>query len=324
MKCTDNNFKKLKNNGLALLLLFGLFMVQTAFATAPMVKTQAPGYFRMLLGDFEVTALYDGYSEFGPEVFTNAKPKEIQDLLRRSSLPENSISSGCTAYLINTGMQLILVDTGAGRFWKGLGALTDNLKAAGYSPEQVDLVLLTHLHADHDGGLLTSDGKASFPNAEIRMSKAENDFWTSEDNKKNAPETVKDMYTLAQTTASVYQGRWKPFTDEAELAPGIKPVPLTGHTVGHTGYKITSKGKTILIWGDIVHSAAVQVTKPDVAFAFDSDPNMAISTRQSLFKHVVMEGLMVAGEHLPYPGIGHLRKEKAEYHWIPVEYISIP
>ncbi|HEX3045492.1 MAG TPA: MBL fold metallo-hydrolase [Bacillota bacterium] len=324
MKWTHTIFKKLIFNGLALLLLLGLFLIQTTLASAPMAKTQVPGYFRMPLGDYEVTALYDGHTEFGLEVLMGAKPKEIQALLGRSSLPENGISASVIAYLINTGMQLILVDTGAGGFWKGLGALMDNVKAAGYSPEQVDLVLLTHLHVDHDGGLLTGDGKAAFPNAEIRMAKAENDFWTSADNMKKAPESLKGMYTLAQTAVSVYQGRWKPFTDETELVPGIKPVPLSGHTVGHTGYQITSKGQTMLIWGDIVHSAAVQIPKPDVAFAFDTDPQMAVSTRESLLKRAVTEGLMVAGSHLPYPGIGRLQKEKGEYRWNPVEYTSIP
>lgn len=307
-----------------LFLMVVLVVFQTALASAPLVKTQAPGYFRMTLGDFEVTALYDGPAGFGTDVLTNADPKDVRALLERGFLPKNGLSVSVNAFLINTGKQLILVDTGAGVFWPGLGALMNNLKLAGYAPEQVDLVLLTHLHVDHDGGLLTADGKCAFPNADVRMAQAESDFWLSETNQQNAPEAAKGMFDIARATLSAYQARWKPFNGDGELAPGVKPVPLPGHTVGHTGYEITSNGDTLLIWGDIVHSAAVQLPEPDVAFAFDTDSKMAVDTRRNLFDRVVKEGLMVAGAHMPFPGIGHLLKINGSVQWVPVQYKTLP
>jgi glyoxylase-like metal-dependent hydrolase (beta-lactamase superfamily II) len=296
------------------------------FAEAPPVTTQVPGYYRMALGELEITALYDGYIDLDAKILSNASPAEVQRLLKRMFLAGQKVQTAVNAFLINAGGKLILVDTGAAKaFGPTLGFIGDNLKAAGYSPEQVDVVLLTHLHADHAAGLLNAEGKPLFPNAEVRVTRADSDFWLSEEMAAKAPEGFRPFFKMARTAAAPYQaaGKWKTFSGEAELAPGIRAVDAHGHTPGHTAYLIESKGERLLIVGDAVHSHAVQFARPEVAIEFDSDQKQAVIARKKLFAFAAKEKLAVAGMHLPFPGIGHVRTEGNGYAWVPVEFSPI-
>jgi glyoxylase-like metal-dependent hydrolase (beta-lactamase superfamily II) len=297
-----------------------------AFAEAPPVTTQVPGYYRMALGELEITALYDGYIDLDTKILSNASPAEVQRLLTRMFLAGQKVQTAVNAFLINAGGKLILVDTGAAKaFGPTLGFIGANLKAAGYSPEQVDVVLLTHLHADHAAGLLNAEGKPLFPNAEVRVTQADSDFWLSEEIAAKAPEGFRPFFQMARTAAAPYQaaGKWKTFSGEAELAPGIHAVDAHGHTPGHTAYLIESKGERLLIVGDAVHSHAVQFARPEVAIEFDSDKKQAVIARKKLFAFAAKEKLAVAGMHLPFPGIGHVRTEGKGYAWVPVEFSPI-
>ena len=297
-----------------------------AFAEAPPVTTQVPGYYRMALGELEITALYDGYIDLDTKILSNASPAEVQRLLTRMFLAGQKVQTAVNAFLINAGGKLILVDTGAAKaFGPTLGFIGANLKAAGYSPEQVDVVLLTHLHADHAAGLLNAEGKPLFPNAEVRVTQADSDFWLSEEIAAKAPEGFRPFFQMARPAATPYQaaGKWKTFSGEAELAPGIHAVDAHGHTPGHTAYLIESKGERLLIVGDAVHSHAVQFARPEVAIEFDSDKKQAVIARKKLFAFAAREKLAVASMHLPFPGIGHVRTESKGYAWVPVEFSPI-
>lgn len=297
-----------------------------ALAEAPAVRTQVPGFYRLAVGEVEVTALYDGFIDLDTKILSNASPAEVQRLLTRMFLGGQKVQTAVNAFLVNAGGKLILVDTGAAKaFGPTLGFIGDNLKAAGYSPEQVDVVLLTHLHADHAAGLLGADGKPLFPNAEVRVAQADNDFWLSEEIAAKALDGFKPFFKLAREAAAPYQaaGRWKPFSGEVELAPGIKAVDAHGHTPGHTAYMIESKGQRLLIVGDAVHSHAVQFARPEVAIEFDSDKKQAVAARKRLFARAAKEKLALAGMHLPFPGLGHVRADGKGYAWVPVEFSPI-
>ncbi len=312
----------------AITLALGLSFapVAPAFAEAPPVTTQVPGYYRMALGELEITALYDGYIDLDTKILSNTSPAEVQRLLTRMFLAGQKVQTAVNAFLINAGGKLILVDTGAAKaFGPTLGFIGSNLKAAGYSPEQVDVVLLTHLHADHAAGLLNAEGKPLFPNAEVRVTQADSDFWLSEEIAAKAPEGFRPFFQMARSAAAPYQaaGKWKTFSGDAELAPGIHAVDAHGHTPGHTAYLIESKGERLLIVGDAVHSHAVQFARPEVAIEFDSDKKQAVIARKKLFAFAAKEKLAVAGMHLPFPGIGHVRTEGKGYAWVPVEFSPI-
>src|SRR6202045_2964043 len=185
-----------------------------ALAAAPQHHDQAPGFYRLKVGDLEVTALYDGTGAFDPH-WLNGTKATIDSVAKGLQEDPHMLDVADTGFLVNTGKQLILVDAGAGTWWGGgaLGRLADSLRSAGYTPEQVDLVLLTHLHADHIGGLTTQDGNRVFPNAEVYVAKAESDFWLSAEIAAKAPKDAQPFFQSAQAIAAPYikAGKWHAF-----------------------------------------------------------------------------------------------------------------
>lgn len=297
-----------------------------ARAEAPQVLTQVPGYYRQMIGAFEVTALYDGQINLDTKLLKNTTPEQTQKLLAKM-FRTNPTPTAVIAFLVNTGSKLVLVDTGAAKvFGPTLGHVLANLKAAGYEPAQVDTILLTHLHGDHVGGLLTADGQVAFPNAQVFAAKADADFWLSPVSLAKAPDASKMFFKAPQDATAPYikAGHFTTFEGEAELQPGIKPVSEHGHTPGHTGYLLESKGQKLLVWGDVVHNAAVQLPQPKVTIEFDSDQAKALATRMHLLNWTAKDALLVAGAHLPFPGIGHVRAEgKNSYSWVPVDFAPV-
>jgi glyoxylase-like metal-dependent hydrolase (beta-lactamase superfamily II) len=228
-----------------------------------------------------------------------------------------------TGFLLNTGKQLILVDAGAGAWWGGgaFGRLAGSLRSAGYTPEEVDIVLVTHLHSDHVGGLTTQDGKRVFPNADVYVAKAESDFWLSPEIAAKAPKDAQPFFQSAQAITAPYikAGKWHTFSGSEPIVDGIQLVPLPGHTPGHTGYEFSSKGEKLLFWGDIVHAQRVQLQHPEVTAIFDIDETGA--TRLQLLSKLAHEDVLIAGPHTSlFLGLGRLRKEGSGYTWVPVVF----
>lgn len=300
-----------------------LLFAGQALAGSPQQKTQVPGYYRMMLGAFEITALYDGYIDLDSKLLKNTSDKEVQRLLARMFLRGPKTQTAVNAYLINTGSKLVLVDAGAAKAWgPSLGFIVDNLKAAGYDPAQVDTLLITHLHGDHVNGLVTTDGKPVFPNAEVWSAQADSDFWLNPEVAAKAPADAQPFFKMAQAAAAPYRqaGKWKTFKNDSEVLPGFRSVGLPGHTPGHAGYQIESNGQRLVIWGDIVHSHSVQFLRPEVAIEFDIDQKQAVATRKKIFASAAKSKVLIAGMHLPFPGIGHVRADAKGYAWVPVEF----
>jgi glyoxylase-like metal-dependent hydrolase (beta-lactamase superfamily II) len=292
-----------------------------AQAAAPQHHDQVPGFYRMKVGDLEVTALLDGGATFDPHWLT-AKKVTMDRVARALKEDPQLLDTGDTGFLVNTGRQLILVDAGAGTWFGGgaLGRLVESLRSAGYAPEQVDRVLLTHLHSDHIGGLTTQDGQRVFPNADVFVSKAENDFWLSPEIAAKAAKDAQPFFQSAQAIAAPYiqAGKWHTFSDSDVLVDGLELVSLHGHTPGHSGYEFSSNGRKILFWGDIIHQQLVQLSHPDITVVFDIDHAAAAATRNKLLPTLAREGVLIAGPHMPFPGVGRLRKEANGYVWAPV------
>lgn len=288
-----------------------------AHAAAPMARTQAPGFYRAMLGEFEITALSDGTHPFPVDtVMTNIAPQQaLQDLAEADlALP---LQGSINAFLVNTGSKLVLVDTGAGALYGDCcGKLVAHLRAAGYQPEQVDEILITHLHKDHAGGV------AAFPNAVLRLSQAEADYWLTPANKAAAPEFLSSFFDAAQAAVQPYRaaGRFQPYREFGALEPGITALPAPGHTPGHAAYLVQSKGQQLLIWGDIVHVAPVQLPHPGATVKYDSSAANAQLTRAQLLQQASEQHWLIGAAHIAFPGLGHVRRRHGEYQWLPLNY----
>lgn len=293
-----------------------------AHAAAPQVKTQAPGFYRLMLGNFEVTALSDGTVALPVDkLLTGTTAAKTQKTLARSFL-KAPLDTSVNGYLVNTGTKLVLIDTGAaGLFGPTLGNLITNLKAAGYQPEQVDEIYITHMHADHVGGLMAAD-KLAFPNAIVRADKHDADFWLSQANLDKAPADAKGFFQGAMASLNPYvaAGKFKAFDGDTELVPGIKAVATRGHTPGHSIYKVESQGQTLVLWGDLMHVAAVQFPEPGVTIQFDTDSKAAAVQRKRAYAEAAKNGYLVGSAHISFPGLGHLRVQGKGYEWVPVNY----
>jgi glyoxylase-like metal-dependent hydrolase (beta-lactamase superfamily II) len=181
----------------------------------------------------------------------------------------------------------------------------DNLAAAGVAPAEVDAVLMTHLHIDHVGGLLSADGAPAFPNADLLIAAPEAAFWFDPANAAAAPEAAKPAFDLAVRMTAPYGDRLHRF-GAGEPVPGIEAVPLYGHTPGHTGYALGSGDHKLLIWGDVFHFPDIESRQPGVGIPFDSDPAMAIATRQRILETAARERFLVAGMHMHFPAFARI------------------
>jgi glyoxylase-like metal-dependent hydrolase (beta-lactamase superfamily II) len=304
----------------ALALAFSAGFSATAFAAGPQLKGQAPGWYRLQLGDFEVTALSDGTIDLPVDKLLAQPPADTVRALQHAYLGV-PLETSVNAYLINTGTKIVLVDTGtAGLFGPTAGRVLANLKASGYTPDQVDEVVITHMHGDHIGGA-GLDGKAAFPNATLRLDKRDSDFWLSPEQVAKGGDGGKAIAGIVKAYTDA--GHFKPFDgskDGVEIVPGVKAFPAYGHTPGHTNYVAESKGQKLVLWGDLMHVAAVQFPNPSVTVQFDSDPKAAAPAREKAYAAAAKEGYYVAVAHVSFPGIGKLRADGKGYDWLPVNY----
>ena len=319
------NVKKLVT--VAAIITVGAFSglsTTSAMAAAPMAKFSAPGFYRLMVGDFEVTALSDGTVDLPVEKLLKELASKTERELAKSFL-KSPVETSVNAYLINTGSKLVLIDTGAGSlFGPTLRKLVANLKTSGYQPEQVDEIYITHFHPDHVGGL-AADGKTTFPNAILRADKRESDYWLNPTNMEKAPADKKGFFQGATASVKPYvdDKKYQPFETNTELTPGIKSYSSYGHTEGHTSYIVESRDSKMIIIGDLIHVSAVQLNNPKVTIGFDTTPKIAAQARNDVFKKAAKEGDLVAAAHIQFPGLGHLRLVGNSYQWIPVNYTQM-
>lgn len=297
--------------------VLALAIGSTAFAAGPQLKGQSPGWYRLQLGDFEITALSDGTIDLPVDKLLKQPAEKTIRALQHAYLGV-PLETSVNAFLVNTGSKVVLVDTGtAGLFGPTAGRVLANLKASGYTPEQVDEIVITHMHGDHIGGASST----TFPNATLRIDKRDSDFWLTPEQVAKGGDGGKAIAALVKGFTDA--GRFKPFegsTSGVEIVPGVKAVPAYGHTPGHSNYVAESKGQKIVFWGDLMHVAAVQFPEPSVTVQFDSDSDAARPAREKAYAAAAKDGYYVAVAHVSFPGIGKLRVDGKGYDWLPVNY----
>lgn len=305
---------------LPLTTLAGSAAAQTAAPVPAGRGAQAPGFFRLALGDIRITMVSDGQLSLPAEVFgANVPEATLRSYLKSVRLAADMQRAHMNLTLIDTGERVILVDAGAGPgFQDTAGRIEASLKAAGYAAADIDLIVITHGHPDHVWGILDDAGeKPRFAHAEYAISAAEWQFWTDGTLVERLPEAQKPMAHGARKSLTAVSGRTRRAKPGDELAPGVSLFDAPGHTPGHCGLMVESAGQRLLIVGDALVHAYISFEQPEWYFGFDMDGGEAAATRKRILKMAASEDMRIALYHAPFPGVGRVGRLGTAYRFIP-------
>ena len=313
----------------AIALFSSFSTVAETTKTLPIIEqhAQVSGFYQHQVGNTQITALLDGTNFMSPTLFKDISQEQVHEILKKYHADQaKGVQTSINAFLVNTGNSLVLVDSGtADCFGAHLGSVMKNLKAAGYQPEQVDTILLTHLHPDHSCGV-SKNGVANYPNATIYVSEDEANYWLDSKQAEKIPQAKRAGYlaTVEKIKAALapYQAKqqFKTFKLDDNIK-GFEVISTAGHTPGHFSYQLKTTGEDVIFIGDIVHSHTVQFDRPETAIEYDIDPKKAVQTRLKQFADYAKNGQTIAAPHLPFPGIGHIYStDHKSYQWIPVHF----
>jgi glyoxylase-like metal-dependent hydrolase (beta-lactamase superfamily II) len=312
---------KLAGGG-AMALATPQIMVRAAHAqTTNTLEVGNPGFHSFALGEVKVTSILDGgrasdgpHPIFGQDQDAGA----VAELMEQNFLPPNRFVNGFTPVIIDTGAERILFDTGLGEGGRanGLGQMRERMQAVGHQPDDIDIVVLTHFHGDHIGGLMEG-GEPAFANARYVTGRAEYDFWT-------APERAEGQTADA---AKAVQDKVVPLADNmtfledgGEVVPGITAMAAFGHTPGHLIYHIESGDKRLMLTADTANHFVASLQRPDWHVQFDMDKDAAVGTRRRVFDMIAADRIPFIGYHMPFPGVGFIEPNDQGYRFVPASY----
>ena len=274
-------------------------------AQAAMQGAQVPRVSRVMLGDFEVTTLLAGTAtrEEPQGIFgMNVTPEEFAQVSAAAHIPTDKAQFFFTPTLVNTGSELILFDTGL----NGAG-IAAAVQAAGYTPDQVSHVVLTHMHGDHIGGLM-SDGAPTFANAAYVTGQAEFDHWAQAGNEgfdMNVRPLAEKMSFLA---------------DGGAVTSGVTAMLAAGHTPGHMTYVLESGGKQLVLIADLANHYVWSLAYPDWEVRFDADKAAAAAARRQVLGMLAADGIPFVGYHMPFPALGYVEARGDGFQYVPHSY----
>jgi len=302
--------------------LLSLPGVAGALAATPAETTraQAPGFFRLALGDYLITIVSDGELSLPTATLAaNVPEATLRSYLKSIRQAGDTQRGHLNLTLIDTGERVILVDAGAGPdFQDTAGTIEASLQAAGYGVEDINLVVITHGHPDHVWGILDDAGKAPrFPHAEYAINAAEWTFWADEALAERLPQAQKAMAHGARKNLTAVSARTRRLEPDAEVAPGVRLFAAPGHTPGHSGVLVESAGERLLVVGDALTHAYISFEQPGWHFAFDMDGEQAASSRARILALASGEDIRLVLYHAPFPGVGRVARLGTVFRFIP-------
>lgn len=296
--------------------------------SAQMQGTVRPQLYRFKFGAFELTTVLDSVvvRDGLPTIYGVGQPAEaVSELARANRIDPDRFEHHFVPALVNTGRELVLFDTGNGTLAREIPALRGrlpdgNLRAllgtAGCRPEDVDIVVITHGHPDHIGGLLEA-GKPVYPNARYVFGAAEYDFWKRNENVREARKANRELF-MKITASFIDKAAF--VTDGDDVVSGIRAVDAAGHSPGLMAFHIESEGRRLLLWADVTNHYVMSLQRPEWQVDFDDDKDKAVATRKRILDMVATDRLWVIGHHMPYPSVGFVEKAQGTYRWVPASY----
>ncbi len=273
------------------------------------------------VGAFDILVISDGsrVSEKPFETYgTNQPPEAVSALLQENFLPADKFVNGFSPTLVNTGKDVVLFDTGLGEGGRqgGMGQLLAGLAAHGYAPEDVSVVVLTHMHGDHIGGVMEK-GAPTFKNARYVTGQVEYDFWKDPARVGTPAEgghkgVVEKVVPLAEKMTFIADG--------GEVVPGISGMAAFGHSPGHMIYRVESEGKALVLTADTANHFVLSLQRPDWEVRFDMDKANAAASRKKVFDMLATDRTAFLGYHMPFPSVGYVEKRDQGYHFVPLSY----
>lgn len=297
--------------------------LRPANAAAPPAGKPGPAYYRFKLGDYELTALYDGIwnRPLDEKFVRNAAFSDVQRALADNFLPIDKLPLPFTALLVNTGSKLVLIDTGtAGQMSPTAGSLLHNLAAAGVDPKAIDTIAISHFHPDHINGIKTKDNTLVFPNAEINVPAPEWKYWMEEVTPTTVPDAARGVLMNAQRVFGNIAKDVKRFEPGKEVAPGITSIPAYGHTPGHVAYAVASGNASMLVLCDTTNHPWLFVRNPEWQPIFDMDGPTSVAFRKRMLDRAAADRMLVQGYHFPFPATGHITQRALGYDFVPVQW----
>ena len=294
-----------------------------AEARAQLGRTQVPGFYRFTLGQFQITVVSDGTISFPCEaLWPEAAEVDRDAVLAGDFQPTDTATLQVNVLAVNTGERLVLIDAGSrGKFQPTASRLLQNLAAAEIRPEQVDTILITHLHPDHLWGVTdASDAERTFPNAEYVIGEAEWNFWMQPQHPLASDPFWGDIYHQNMKTLAAIKDRIRTVKPDGEVIPGIAAIATPGHTPGHTSLEIASGSDHLLCTADVVANRAVGFQHPDWRGGFDLDLEQGAKTRRAFLERCASEKVLVSSYHLPFPGLGHIARSGSAFSWVPSDW----
>jgi glyoxylase-like metal-dependent hydrolase (beta-lactamase superfamily II) len=293
---------------------------QVARAATPASGKQAAAFYRYKVGSYEVTAIHDGVwlREIDYAFVRNVGWNAVAFAMADAHMAPRILPTPFTPIVVNTGSRLVMIDTGTGgQFPEPSGSFMANLSAAGIDPKAIDLILISHFHADHINGIRDKDGGMVFPNAEIHVPAPEWAYWMDDANMMKVRESARPAWLNVRRIFRDIAAKVQRFENGKEFVPGITAVFTPGHTPGHTSFAVASGGPSILVLGDVTNNPYLFLRNPDWQGTFDVDGPLAVETRRKVFDRAAADRMLLQGYHFPFPASGYVNKTARGYDLVP-------